>query len=73
MIVKIQLSLATTEGERQALIYDEPRTVIHQCEVTPELEDFVAGAEKSFAYADVKLERDGFRLDLLEPAPWQNW
>lgn len=56
MIVKVQVSTFTTEKTRQVLIYNESRSVEHQCDLTPDLAEMMAGDLKAFFKARLHLD-----------------
>lgn len=67
MIVKVQLPIVTTEPF--ALVYNRSRGFTANMRLTPELDKALKGRFKSFWYAKLK----GKELELLRPAPWQDW
>ena len=68
-IVKVQLSLRTSELCQQVLIYPRSRKDAYQGDATPEIVEMMNGELKAFFYA--KIKRDHFELE--ERAPWQDW
>lgn len=68
VIVKIQLPLVST-GCPMALIYNESRTIEKIVPVNDDLERRMDGQNKTYFQAYLE---DG-QLELISPAPWQNW
>lgn len=68
VIVKIQLPLVST-GCPMALIYNESRTIEEIVPVNADLERRMDGQNKAYFQANLE---DG-QLELISPAPWQNW
>jgi len=69
VIVKIQISLASSDGQSWAMIYDQSKTRIAQFEPPKLLLDIMKGRPKAFFYAI--LVNDKFVIE--EEAPWQEW
>jgi hypothetical protein len=70
LIVKVQISLFTTETTRQMLVYDRRKSVVFQGDVTQEVLDEMEGDPKAFFHATHR--RDG-AIELHRRAPWQEW
>ena len=74
MIVKVQISLETTEPEKQVMIYDEPREFFEILPISkcPGLEGTMADAgplQRAYFFARV---RNG-KIELQNRAPEQDW
>jgi len=71
MIVKVQISLATTGAERQVLVYDETRQYSTQLPLSacPGLEDVMAGAPRAYFEAEIV----DTKLCLDRQLPDQGW
>ena len=69
-IVKVQISLFSSDDQKLVMIYDEGRTFTDQFPATKELLDGMGGEPKKFFWA--KTADDGF-LELGEEAEWQEW
>lgn len=60
MIVKVQISLSTSETERQILVYNKSRTIMQQF-AESEAEDVVKAMGKDLkGFFDAKLNKDGY-------------
>ena len=70
MIIKVQVSLFTTEAKQQVFMYNQSRDLEWQCDATPELLALMAGEPKKFFNAHWTKVR-GFRI--IDEAPWQDW
>lgn len=74
-IVKVQLPIFSSDSDSEALVYDEGRTFVEQMPLPKKAKDMMKGEPKSFWWAmnvyDKK--RNGYWLELLELAPWQDW
>jgi len=69
MIVKIQQSLATSEGETQMLVYNEDRSYEFERPLTEWARQVLKGRPK--AYFEMEVVPGGFRLlGEVEPQPW---
>lgn len=71
MIVKVQMSLATTEKKPQVLVYNEDRSVTWQGDSTEDFVDLLDGETKGFFEAKIRTT-DGF-IEIDGPADWQDW
>lgn len=72
MIVKVQLSLSTTESSRQVLIYNEDHSVVYRGDAPRKLVRIMGQRPKAFFYAEI----DGKNIDLDTRSarpPWQKW
>jgi hypothetical protein len=69
IIVKVQLSLYTTEVERQVVVYNEDQSIFFEMDAPLDVLELMGERPKAFFYATLK---DG-TLGLDEQAPWQNW
>lgn len=69
MVVKVQLSLASSDGKRHLLIYNKDRTLYVERLATQEDINMVKGKSKSFWVANYTDEV----LHLLKPARWEEW
>lgn len=70
MIVKVQLSLATTKGKRQVLVYNKKRTIEYEDDASPELINLLGDQPKAFFHAYV--DEDNV-IRIQKPAEWQDW
>lgn len=68
-IVKVQISLMTTDPKPQALLYNRDRSLFYQEEATPELIKRMNSNNKLFFFAHIV---EG-KFKLGKYAPWQNW
>ena len=68
-VVKVQLSLSTTETKRQLLVYNRSKTVFHQMDAPAEVIKAVGGEPKSFWLARM----NGTLIELLEPVDARSW
>jgi len=69
-IIKVQLSLATTEPERQVLVYDRRRRWFWQGRADEDLAALMGTRPKAFFYA--RKRRDG-KLSIEAEAKEQSW
>lgn len=69
MIVKIQRSLSATASHQQVLIYNEPKTVVSETEMTPELTKWLGDRDKVYAKASLKKGHLTI-LGLVKAQPW---
>ena len=70
MIVKIQISLATSADKSRVLVYNEDRSIRWEDKAPEAVLILMNGAPKRFFHADV--DKDG-RLILDSEAPEQEW
>ena len=70
MIVKVQVSLATTLDNQRVLMYNEDRSAQYECDVDQTIVDLMNGRLKAFFHAE--LLPDG-ELTIHKDAPWQDW
>jgi len=70
-IVKVQVSLFTTESEPQVLIYNKNLSHSYQGPVSEDIIEIMKGEPKKFFYA--KLPKKPGQIELLNEAPWQDW
>lgn len=69
LIVKVQLSTSTTEGERQVLVYDKSRKYQYQTAATPEILELMNGRLKVFFTAEMV----GSQIAIGEEVEDQDW
>lgn len=69
MILKVQVSLFTTEVSKQALVYNEDRSVHWHGDADDDLLRAMGGSAKDFFYGSFE---DG-KVTLDRRAPWQGW
>jgi hypothetical protein len=69
MIVKVQLSITTTEKLPQVLVYNEGKHLHYQGPATKEIERALGGKLKKYFYATL-LEG---QFVIGKPAPEQDW
>ena len=69
MIVKVQLSLTTSEECQQVCIYNEDESVFWMGDASKELIKEMKGEFKQFRYAEII----DSKIDIQEEAPWQEW
>jgi len=69
-IVKVQISLSTSESTPQALIYDEKRSIYQQFEAFSKLQRKVGAQMKRFFWAHIGKNK---MLHLDSYAPEQEW
>ena len=70
MIVKVQLSLHTTQERRRVLVYNEDRSVWYEADASQEVINLLAGEPKT--YFKAHLDKDK-KLILDGKAPDQIW
>ena len=70
MIVKVQLSVASSFAERRMLVYNEDQSVRYEAAAPPSILELMAGDLKSFFHAH--LDTDG-KINLNHRAEWQEW
>lgn len=76
MIVKVQLSLASSDGKQQMLIYNKDRSINYQAEATPEVIKVMKKEDKQFFHARLDADKDapgGKRVALICVTDWQKW
>lgn len=56
MIVKVQLTLATTTGARQMLVYDRDKTLVYEDTASREVLSLMVDEDKAFFTAEVRHE-----------------
>lgn len=72
MVVKVQLSQATTAGRRQVLVYSLDRSIRYEGDADAELVEAIGDRQKAFFQAEVN--DDGFlELFTRHPLPDQGW
>lgn len=69
MIVKVQLSITSTEAKRQVLVYDESRKYRYEAEATKEIEKMMKGRLKAYFAARM----NGTQIEILDEVQQQNW
>jgi hypothetical protein len=72
MLVKVQLSLASSDGVRRVLIYNRDRSVRVEGEIGDELVAKLGGRNKVFCNASIDTH-GVIDLDLSELLPEQGW
>lgn len=70
MIVKVQISLQSSDNVRRMYIYNKGKTIEYQAEVTPEVWHIMKGRSKAFFHASLS---DDKKIILGEEAQWQDW
>jgi hypothetical protein len=70
VIVKVQVSLFTTESAQQVLVYNEDRSVMYQGDVTQDILDAMGGAPRRYFFAVIN---DDNTIGIEDPAPEQTW
>lgn len=70
MIVKVQVSLATSHRQKRVLIYNEDRSVQWEGALTEEIAMITLGRPKS--YFEAILHKDG-KLEFMEKVEDQDW
>lgn len=68
-IVKVQLSLSTSEPQQMCLVYNKDRTRLGQFPASKELKKAMHGRQKAFFWGADK----GSEIELFEEAKWQGW
>lgn len=74
MIVKVQLSVSTTEDNTQMLVYNKSRRYLYQADATEEVEKLMGKELKK--YFKVKLIDDGLgnkQIQLHNEVKCQDW
>lgn len=73
VIVKVQVSLYSSDGQTDMMLYSEDHSIFDQIPADP---DFVKlcmkGRPKAFFYARIDTKKQGYYLTDKE-APWQEW
>ena len=69
MIVKVQVSIFTSDGIKTALIYDEARDICQEVAVSKYIDKLMDGAEKKFFHVEV----NNGELEFIKEAEWQDW
>lgn len=69
MIVKVQLSLATSHNKRQVMIYDQSQRHCYQGDASVDVIAVMCGRPKVFFNATL----EGNEFILFDEAPWQEW
>jgi hypothetical protein len=69
-IIKLQVSIYTTESKSQVLIYNKDRSIFYQEDITPEIEDLMDGDKK--AYFEAHIDETN-KLVLDKQIDEQNW
>jgi hypothetical protein len=70
-IVKVQISLFSSEPTAQVLVYNESRSHLYEGDAPAEIVELMDGEPKKFFWANMPKEK-GF-IELLKEAPWQDW
>lgn len=70
MIVKVQLSLATSEPMRQVVVYNEDHSVKFMGDASSDVLVMMNDRIKAFFFAEY---HDGGQLEFFDEAPWQEW
>lgn len=70
-IFKVQLSLATSDGQETVLIYNEDRSIMHQEKASKELAATMQNDPKMFFWGIIHPQTG--KLELLGAAPEQPW
>lgn len=69
-ILKIQLSVASSEPYREVLLHNKDRTFEHIEPASAMMLALMGNRVKAFYYGRVV---KGNKIDLVEEAPWQDW
>lgn len=69
-VVKVQISIMTSEEMPQILIYNDDRTVEYMGDASQDMIEIMGGEVKKFYYAHLD-ERHQINID--GPAPYQEW
>lgn len=69
MIVKMQRSLTTNAANQQVLIYNEPKTVMIEQDLTPDVAKWFGNQDKVYAKASHKKGRLTIH-GLVKAQPW---
>lgn len=72
-IVKIQVSIVTTEKNKQVLIYNRSKNISYSCPMYEAIDDVMDDRKKAFFYAKLMDTPKGLHLEILEEAPMQRW
>ena len=67
-IVKIQISLFSSEGMAQILVYNKDKTKRHQGDIREDFKNIMKRENKKFFYATIKNKN----FVIGEEAPWQD-
>ncbi len=70
MVVKVQLSLATSAAKRRVLVYNRSHSVMWEGDLTPEVERLTKGEPKSFWHAHLNAKKE---ISLDRKAEWREW
>lgn len=74
MIVKIQISLDSSDDVRRMLIYNKDRSFLSETELDPDVEALVQGRSKTFFDATiVNSTHDSAQLVLIAEVPDPGW
>ncbi len=74
MIVKVQISLATSDGVPSVLVYDEAQDFMYEGEPTPEILEAMDGEHRKFFNAQLTIDVMGDKqFDLMDEVPEQDW
>lgn len=68
-IVKVQISLFTSEGAPQVLIYNKDESVMYTGDAPKDIKKKMRGQFKAFFFAEIKRRK----LTLYNRAPAQSW
>ncbi len=69
-IIKVQISLHTSEDYPQILAYNESQSIMWQGDVTKAVKKVMGKSHKKFFYGWLD---DKKQLVIDDPAPWQEW
>jgi hypothetical protein len=69
MIIKVQRSQFSSDGQDMLLVYDRSRRLKGQFPTPPEIAELMGDRPKIFVHAEVV----GSELDISGEAPWQEW
>jgi len=69
MIVKMQLSTATTAGKQQVLVYDQTRKYSFESDVTEDVKELMKGRLKVYFAARM----NGSQIEILDEVEEQDW
>ena len=74
-IVKVQLSLASSDGVQRALVYNRKRDHQGEFPAPPDLVKKMNGRPKAFFAAAFRKNKggDGYTILIGDEAPWQDW
>lgn len=76
MIVKVQISQFSSDGQKRMLVYDRKRKYEFEDVVTPEILGIMNGRPKLFFEAELiddPKKKKAKRINLTKEAKWQNW